>query len=78
MVESQLLCRKIGCSCVYAQPEGLACKIPAFEMQRFSFFFFLLYEQPNVPCTVLEVAFYATLKESINLHNFMSITMTLR
>lgn len=77
MVESQLLCRKIDCSCEHPQPFGLACKIPASETQLF-FPLFLLDEQPNVPCTVLEEAFYATLKESINLHNFMSITMTLR
>lgn len=29
----------------------------------------LLDEQANVPCSVVALAFYATLKESINLHN---------
>lgn len=29
----------------------------------------LLDEQTNVPCNVVALAFYATLKESINLHN---------
>lgn len=58
--------------------EALLVKIPASENATFLPPFFLLDEQPNVPCIVLEVAFYATLEESINLHNFMSITMTLR
>lgn len=29
----------------------------------------LLDDQTNVPCNVVALAFYATLKESINLHN---------
>lgn len=38
----------------------------------------LLDEQTNVPCNVVALAFYATLKESINLHNSNEGTAALK